>query len=63
MFIKVLPNLVLRSAVMSPLSVPNLSPILEHIRVSWRILRSVRKEVEEKNEERNFGCSYLGNVS
>ena len=38
---------------MSPLSVPNFSPIRAHIRVLWRILRSVRKEEveEEKNEE------------
>ena len=39
---------------MSPLSVPNFSPIRERIRVLWRILRSVRNEEdeeEEKNEE------------
>ena len=36
---------------MSPSSVPNFSPIGERIRVLWRILRSVRNEVEEKNEE------------
>ena len=36
---------------MSPLSVPNFSPIRACIRVLWRILRSVRNEVEEKNEE------------
>ena len=35
---------------MSPLSVPNFSPIGARIRVLWRILRSVRNE-EEKNEE------------
>ena len=35
---------------MSPLSVPNFSPIRARIRVLWRILRSVRNE-EEKNEE------------
>ena len=35
---------------MSPLSVPNFSPIRACIRVLWRILRSVRNE-EEKNEE------------
>ena len=45
---------------MSPLSVPNFSPIGARIRVLWRILQSVRKEVvEEKNP--NFGLSYLGN--
>ena len=37
---------------MSPLSVPNFSPIRTRIRVLWRILRSVRNEdEEEKNEE------------
>ena len=38
---------------MSPLSVPNFSPIGGRIRVLWRILRSVRNEddEEEKNEE------------
>ena len=36
---------------MSPLSVPNLSPIQARIRVLLRILQSVRKE-EEKNEEK-----------
>ena len=35
---------------MSPLSVPNFTPIRARIRVLWRILRSVRneEEVEEK---------------
>ena len=37
---------------MSPLSVKNFSPIGARIRVLWRILQSVRKEVEEKNEEK-----------
>ena len=37
---------------MSPLSVPNFSPIGACIRVLLRILQSVRKEVEE-NEEKN----------
>ena len=36
---------------MSPLSVPNFSPIRARIRVLWWSLRSVRNEVEEKNEE------------
>ena len=44
MFIGFLPNLVLRFALMSPLSVPNVSPIGTRIRVLWRILQSVRKE-------------------
>ena len=45
--------MVQRSALMSPLSVLNFSPIRVRIRVLWRILRSVRNgEVEEeKNEE------------
>ena len=40
---------------MSPLSVPNFSPIGARIRVLWRILQSVRKEEveEEKNQEKN----------
>ena len=53
MFIGFLPNLVLRFALMSPLSVPNFSPIQARVRVLLRILQSVRKEeVEEKNEEK-----------
>ena len=53
MFIGFLPQLVLRFALMSPLRVPNFSPIGARIRVLWRILHSVRKEVEEeKNEEK-----------
>ena len=50
---------------MSPLSVPNFSPIGARIRVLCRILQSVRKEeVEEKKTKKknpNFGRSYLGN--
>ena len=39
---------------MSPLSVPNFSPIGARIRVLWQILQSVRKEeVEELQEEKN----------
>ena len=37
---------------MSPLSVHNFIPIGARIRVLLRILQSVRKEVEEKNEEK-----------
>ena len=38
---------------MSPLRVPNFSPIHARIRVLWRILQSVQNEEdeEEKNEE------------
>ena len=39
---------------MSPLPVPNFSPIGARIRVLWRILQSVQKEVEEKNQEKNL---------
>ena len=37
---------------MSCLSVPNFSLIGARIRVLWQILRSVQKEIEEKNEEK-----------
>ena len=37
---------------MSPLSVPNFSPIGARIHILWRILQSVRKEEEKKNEEK-----------
>ena len=54
MFIGFLPKFVHRSALMSPLSVPNFSPIRARIRVLWRILRSVRnEEVEEEKKPRN----------
>ena len=53
MFIGFLPKVVQRSALMSPLSVPNFSLIRARIRTLWRILRSVRNEEdeEEKNKE------------
>ena len=51
MFIGFLPKLVHRSALISPLSVPNFSPIRARIRVLWRILRSVRNEEEVEDEE------------
>ena len=38
---------------MSPLSVPNFSPIRARIRVLWRILPSVRNEDEEEKKRRN----------
>ena len=45
---------------MSPLSVPTFSPIRARIRVLWRILRSVRNEVEEeKNEIKTKFCSLV----
>ena len=52
MFIGFLPNLVLRFALMSPLSVPNFSLIQARIRVLLQILQSVRKEVEEKKTKK-----------
>ena len=38
---------------MSPLSVPNFSPIQARIRVLLRILQSVRKEEEKKRRKKN----------
>ena len=38
---------------MSPLTVPNFSPIQACICVLWRILRSVRNEDEEEKKRRN----------
>ena len=46
---------------MSPLSVPNFSPIQVRIRVLWRILRNEEGEEKMKNLKRKFVCSYLGN--
>ena len=43
--------LVLRSALMNPLSVPNFSPIRTRIHVLWRILQSVLNEDEEEENE------------
>ena len=37
---------------MSPLSVPNFSPIGAQIRVLWQILQSVRKEEEKKQRKK-----------
>ena len=45
---------------MSPLSVPNFSPIRARIRVLWWILRSVRNEEVEEIKTK-FVRSYLGN--
>ena len=66
MYIGFLLKLVRKSALMSPLSVPNFSPIRGRIRVLWRILRSVRNEEDEEEKKtkklkRNFVRSYLGN--
>ena len=52
MFIGFLPNVVLRPALMSPLSVPHVLPIGARIRVLLWILQSVRK-VEEKTKKKN----------
>ena len=42
---------------MSPLHMPNFSPIGARIRVLWQILRSVRKEEKNKEKNPNFGRS------
>ena len=52
MFIGFLPSLVLRFALMCPLSVPNFSPIGVRMRLLWRILQSVRKEEEKKTKKK-----------
>ena len=45
---------------MSPLSVPNFSPIRARIRVLWRILRSVRNEEEvEEEKKKKLNCSLV----
>ena len=61
MFIGFLPKLVRRSALMSPLSVPNFSPIQIRIRVLWQISRSARNEEdeEEKEEIKTKFCSVV----
>ena len=61
MFIGFLPKLVQKSALMSPLSVPNFSLIRTCIRVLWRILRSVRNEevVEVDEEIKTKFCSLV----
>ena len=46
---------------MSPLSVPNFSPIGARIHVLWWILQSVQKEKKTKKKNSNFGHLYLGN--
>ena len=38
---------------MSPLSIPHFSLIGVCVCILWQILSSVRKEVEERNEEKN----------
>ena len=49
---------------MSPLSVPNFSPIRARIRVLWRILRSVRnEEVEEDKKNEEIKTKYCSLVS
>ena len=48
---------------MSPLSVPNFSPIRACIRVLWRILRSVRNEDEEEEIRRNLNEILFAHIS
>ena len=59
MSIVFLPKLVRRSALMSPLSVPNVIPIRTRIRVLWRILRSVRNEGKKIEEIKTKYCSLV----
>ena len=64
MFIGFLPKLVHRPALMSSLSVPNFSPIRARIRVLWQILRSVRnEEVEEEEENEEIKTKFCSLVS
>ena len=48
---------------MSPLSVPNFSPIRARIRVLWRILRSVRNEEDEEEENEEIKTKFCSLVS
>ena len=48
---------------MSPLSVPNFSPIRARIRVLWRILRSVRNEEEEGEKREEIKTKFCSLVS
>ena len=48
---------------MSPLSVPNFSPIRVRIRVLWRILRSVRNEEVEEEENEEIKTKFCSLVS
>ena len=47
----------------SPLSVPNFSPIGARIRVLWRILQSVRKEVEEKKNPKLWPLARISEMA
>ena len=57
MFIGFLPKLILRSALLHPLSVLNVSPIVARIRVLWWILQSVRNEEENEEIKNLMDCS------
>ena len=48
---------------MSPLSVPNFSPLRACIRVLWRILRSVRNEEVEEEENEEIKTNFCSLVS
>ena len=48
---------------MSPLSVPNFSPIGAQIRVLWRILQSVRKEEVEEKKRRKKTLTLADRIS
>ena len=47
MFIRFLPNMVLKSALMCSLSVPNFRTIGAHIDALWQILQNVPNEEEK----------------
>ena len=48
---------------MSPLHVPNFSPIRARIRVLWRILRSVRNEEDEEEKTEEIKTKFCSLVS
>ena len=48
---------------MSPLSVPNFSPIGARIRVLWRILQTVRKEEIEEEKRRKKTLTLVDRIS
>ena len=59
MFIGFLLNLVLRFALMSPLSVLTFHPIGEHIHVLWWIFAKFVNRRKNKEKNPNFGCLYV----
>ena len=51
--------MVLRSALMSPSSVPNFIQIGARIRVLWWILRSVRNEEDEEEKTKKLKQTFV----